>query len=440
MGTDPDFNRRDLWDAIEAGDYPTWELGLQLVPEEREHDFDFDLLDATKLIPEEEVPLRVVGRLELNRNPDNFFAETEQVAFHTANVVPGIDFTNDPLLQARNFSYLDTQLIRLGGPNFVQIPVNRPVAEVHHHQRDGYGQHRIDVSPVSYHPNTIGGGCPGLASFDEGAYRHYTERVDGRTIRKRSESFKDFYSQATLFWNSMSDWEQEHIVQAFSFELGKVQRRDIRERVLGELAHVDHGLTTQVAASLGLPAPPEAEPNHGRSSPALSQAGQPESPATRKVAVLAADGVDSGTVETVMEALRGEGAMCEVLAPHEGTLAGGLAVDRGLLTMASVLYDAVLVAGGRESVDALRSNGAAIRYVAEAYKHGKAIGALGEGVDLLREAPLNDAQLSENGLVAAAGVVTLALPSDELESFAAAFAHALGSHRNFGRKVELVPA
>jgi len=336
-----------------------------------------------------------VGRLELNRNPD-FFAETEQVAFHTANVVPGIDFTN-PLLQARNFSYLDTQLIRLGGPNSVQIPVNRPVAEVHHHQRDGYGQHRIDVSPVSYHPNTVGGGCPGLASIDEGAYRHYTERVDGRTIRARSESFKGFYSQATLFWNSMSDWEQDHIVEAFSFELGKVRRRDSRERVLGELAHVDHELTTRVATNLGLEAPPEAEPKHGRSSPALSQATQPESIGTRKIAVLAADGIDGGPLETVLEALRSEGASCEVLAPHEGTLEGGLGIDRGLLTMASVLYDAVLVAGGRAGVDALRSNGAAIRYVAEAYKHGKAVGAIGEGVDLLREAPSNDVRLSDNG-------------------------------------------
>jgi catalase len=439
-GADPDFNRRDLWESIEAGDFPTWDLAVQLVPEERENDFDFDLLDATKLVPEEEVPLRVVGRLELNRNPDNFFAETEQVAFHTANVVPGIDFTNDPLLQARNFSYLDTQLIRLGGPNFVQLPVNRPVAQVHHHQRDGYSQHRIDVSPVSYHPNTIAGGCPGLASLGEGAYRHYTERVDGRTIRARSESFKDFYSQATLFWNSMSEWEQNHIVDAFSFELGKVDRREIRERVLGELTHVDRELTARVAANLGLEAPPEVEPNHGRSSPALSQAGQPESVATRKVAVLAADGVDAGSVEAVLETLRGEGATCEVLAPHGGTLGGGVEVDRGLLTMASVLYDAVLVAGGRESVDTLRGNGAAIRYVAEAYKHGKAVGAIGEGVELLRDAPLNDARLSEDGLVAEHGVVTLASSDNGLDDFAAAFAYAIGKHRHFDRNLAVVPA
>jgi catalase len=440
-GADPDFNRRDLWEAIESGNGPEYELGVQLVPEEREHEFDFDLLDATKLIPEEDVPLRVAGRMKLDRNPDNFFAETEQVAFHTANVVPGIDFTNDPLLQARNFSYLDTQLIRLGGPNFAQLPVNRPVAQVHHHQRDGYGQHRIDVSPVSYHPNSIGGGCPALASFDEGAYRHYTERVDGQKIRKRSESFKDFYSQATLFWNSMSDWEQQHIADAFCFELGKVERPYIRERVVGNLAHVDHGLASQVAEGLGLPAPPEAEENHGRVSPALSQDDQPESAATRKVAVLAADGVDAASLQPVLEGLREQGAICEILAPHGGELKGGLQVDRALVTMASVLYDAVVVGGGRDSVEALRGNGTAVRYVAEAYKHAKPIAAIGEGVELLRGAPLNDARISDDGLVDSLGVVTLAAASNgDLAGFIAALTTAIAQHRHFDRRVDPVPA
>jgi catalase len=435
-GADPDFNRRDLWDAIEAGDYPTWDFAVQLVEEEREHDFDFDLLDATKIIPEEEVPLRVVGRMELNRNPDNFFAETEQVAFHTANVVPGIDFTNDPLLQARNFSYLDTQLIRLGGPNFVQIPVNRPVAEVHHHQRDGYAQHRIDVSPVSYHPNTIAGGCPGLASLDEGAFRHYTERVDGAKIRARSESFKDFYSQATLFWNSMSDWERDHIVAAYRFELGKVERREIRERTVDELAHVDHELATRVAEGLGLEPPPPAERNHGRSSPALSQADQPGGVATRKIAVLATDGVDAEPLAEVLERLREEGATCEILAPHDGELrtAGGgtLPVDRALPTMASVLYDALLVAGGGESVEALGSSGDAVHWVAEAYKHAKTVGALGEGIGLLERAPLGDGFRGQAGVVVG--------ENGDTDGFAAAFADALGRHRHFERAVELVPA
>ena len=190
-GKDPDFNRRDLWEAIESGDGPEYELAVQLVPEADEHRFDFDLLDATKIIPEEEVPLRPIGRMVLDRNPDNFFAETEQVAFHTANVVPGIDFTNDPLLQARNFSYLDTQLIRLGGPNFAQLPVNRPVAPVHHHQRDGYRQHRIDRGTAAYFPNSLGRGCPALSGLEEGGYVHYAERVEGRKVRERSESFKD---------------------------------------------------------------------------------------------------------------------------------------------------------------------------------------------------------------------------------------------------------
>jgi len=440
-GADPDFNRRDLWEAIEAGDYPEWEFAVQLVPEEREHDFGFDLLDATKIIPEEEVPLRVVGRMVLNRNPDNFFAETEQVAFCVQNVVPGIDFTNDPLLQARLFSYLDTQLIRLGGPNFAQLPVNRPVAEVHHHQRDGFAQHRIDVSPVSYHPNSIAGGCPHLASLDEGAYRHYTERVDGAKIRRRSESFADHYSQATLFYNSMSDWEKHHIAEAFQFELGKVQREPIRQRVVANLAHVDHGLATEVAAGLGLEPPPEAEPNHGRSSSALSQARQPRSVATRKVAVLAADGADAGPVQRVLEALREQGAVCEVLGPHGGSLEGGLSVDRPLQTMASVLYDAVLVAGGAASVEALSGNGTAMRYLAEAYKHGKPLAALGEGVEMLRQAPLDDARLSDNGLVAEHGVVTLAaVGPDELGDFAAALCQSIAEHRHFDRRVELVPA
>ena len=446
-GKDPDFNRRDLWDAIESGDYPEWELGVQLVPEGREHDFDFDLLDATKLIPEEEVPLRVVGRMVLDRNPDNFFAETEQVAFHTANVVPGIDFTNDPLLQARNFSYLDTQLIRLGGPNFAQLPVNRPVAEVHHHQRDGYGQHRVDSARVSYHPNSLGGGCPALAGMDEGAFRHYAERVDGHTIRKRSPSFEDHYSQATLFYNSMSEPEREHIADALSFELGKVETKAVRERVIENLNRVDHDLAAEVAANVGLEAPDEVEPNHGRSSPALSQAEQPRSVATRKVAVLVADGVDAATLDTVVEDLRGRGAICELLAPHDGELRSvgdeTVEADRGLLTMSSVLYDAVLVAGGEEAVDALLDNGEAVHYASEAYKHAKPVGALGDGVRLLRAAPLNGARLSENGLVDDCGVVTLASDSagaDELSAFAEAFASAIAEHRHFDRDVASVPA
>jgi catalase len=441
-GADPDFNRRDLWEAIESGHGPEYDLAVQLVPEAREHDFDFDLLDPTKIIPEEEVPLRVVGRMKLDRNPDNFFAETEQAAFCVQNVVPGIDFTNDPLLQARLFSYLDTQLIRLGGPNFAQLPVNRPVAEVHHHQRDGYGQHRIDTSPVSYHPNSIGGGCPHLASVEEGAFRHYTERIDGHVVRRRSESFADHYTQATLFYNSLSDWERQHLTEALQFELGKVEREHIRERMVEHLARIDSRLGSAVAEGLGLPAPARnGDAPNGRRSPALSQAEQPQSVATRKVAVLAADGADAASLAPVLEHLTAQGAICEVLAPHGGTLEGGVAVDRLIVTMASVLYDGVLVAGGAASAQTLAGNGGAMRYVAEAFKHAKPVAALGDGVELLREARLPGVRLSENGLVAEAGVVTLAQASgDDLEEFSSALCEAIAQHRHFDRELAAVPA
>ncbi|HEX3910100.1 MAG TPA: catalase [Solirubrobacteraceae bacterium] len=445
-GADPDFNRRDLWDSIEAGDYPTWDLGVQLVPEEQENDFDFDLLDATKLIPEEEVPLRIVGRLELNRNPDNFFAETEQVAFHTANVVRGIDFSNDPLLQARNFSYLDTQLIRLGGPNFVQLPINRPVAPVHHHQRDGYGQHRIDQSRVSYHPNSIGGGCPALSSFEDGGYRHFQERVDGQKIRKRSQSFADHFSQATLFWNSMSKWEKQHILDAFKFELGKVDREHIREGVVAHLAQVDGELAQAVAEGVGTTAPRTSSENHGRSSPALSQAGQPQVAATRRIAVLVADGVDADSLERALAPLREQGVVCELLAPRDGELqpssGSSLESDRVLTTMSSVLYDGVLIAGGEQSAQALLENGEAVHYASEAYKHAKPVGALGAGVRLLERSPIPDDALAERdvGLVEREGLITLAGDGDDLERFGTAFAQALAAHRHFERDIAAVAA
>ncbi|MFA9445560.1 catalase [Egicoccus sp. AB-alg6-2] len=446
-GKDPDFNRRDLWEAIEQGNHPVWELAVQLVPQADEHAFDFDLLDPTKIIPEEEVPLRPIGKMTLNRNPDNFFAETEQVAFHPGNVVPGIDFTNDPLLQGRLFSYLDTQLIRLGGPNFAQIPINRPVAEVHHHQREGYGQHRIDRGRGSYFPSSLGGAE--VATPEQGAYHHYEERVEGAKIRARSDSFDDHYSQATLFWNSMSDWEQQHIIDAFRFELGKVDTMHVRERMVDNLNHVDHRLAVEVAEGIGV-APPErpATDNHGRRSPALSQASQPSSVATRKVAVLAADGVDRSSLQPVLDHLAGAGATCEIVAPTDGSLrcAGDgepLPVDRAMNTMASVLYDAVLVAGGDDSVEGVRSKGELANWPLEAFKHAKPIAAIGSGVALLHELSLPGVELAgaEGGFVDDAGVVTLVGGgADELSTFASAFADAIAAHRHFDRPLALVRA
>ncbi|MEU8515059.1 catalase [Kitasatospora sp. NPDC048722] len=390
-GRDPDFHRRDLWEAIEAGHFPEWELGVQLIPEEDEFSYPFDLLDPTKLVPEELVPVRPVGRMVLNRNPENFFAETEQVAFHTANIVPGIDFTNDPLLQGRNFSYLDTQLIRLGGPNFSQLPVNRPLAEVRTNHRDGYGQQAIH-SGTSYEPNSVGGGCPmsmGGGRLAEGVFEHYQERVDGQAIRRRSPSFADHFSQAGLFWRSMADWEREHITAAFSFELGKVQDQAVRRRMVANLVHVDPELAVEVARRVGEPAPEPAPADGGgeagvRVSPALSLDNQRGTGiGTRKVAVLVTDGVDTDQVRAAQTRLRIEGATVQTLAPHGGSVPGrdaqGVAVDRALATTASVLYDAVVVPDG---TDALATDPDAVRFVAEALRHGKPLAVLGSGTTL----------------------------------------------------------
>lgn len=444
-GKDPDYNRRDLWEAIESGQFPEWELGVQLVAEEDEFKFDFDLLDATKIIPEEQVPVRPVGKMVLNRNPDNFFAETEQVAFHTANVVPGIDFTNDPLLQFRNFSYLDTQLIRLGGPNFTQLPINRPVAEVRTNQHDGYGQHAIPQGRTSYFKNSIGGGCPALA--DENVFRHYTERLDGQAMRKRAKSFENHYSQARMFWQSMSPVEAEHIVAAFAFELGKVEVPEIRSAVVGQLARVDGGLAAQVAAKLRLPEPPEEPVDDAAPvSPALSQIGVSDTIASRKIAVLAADGVDVVGTQRFIEQMSERGAMVEVLAPVaggmlEGGSGGELPVDRSFTTMASVLYDAVVVACGPRSVATLSDDGYAVHFVTEAYKHLKPIGAYGAGVDLLRTAGITNRLAEDTDVLNDQAVITTTAAADELpDRFVEEFEAALARHRCWERRTDPVPA
>ncbi|OBK38093.1 catalase HPII [Mycobacterium sp. 1245111.1] len=445
-GKDPDFNRRDLWDAIEAGQYPEWELGVQLVPESDEFNFAFDLLDATKIIPEEQVPVQPVGKMVLNRNPDNFFAETEQVAFCTANVVPGIDFTNDPLLQARNFSYLDTQLIRLGGPNFAHLPVNRPVADVRNNQRDGYGQTRIPVGKTSYYKNSLGGGCPALA--DENVFRHYTEKVEAHKIRQRASSFQDYYSQARMFWKSMSAVEAKHIVAAFAFELGHVETVEIRSRVIDQLNLVDHDLATRVAGELGLPVPAEQKVDDKMpASPALSQLRTvTDSIETRKVAVLAADGVDVRGVERLVEALRKRGAIAEVLAPTAGgTLAGGsggeIPVDRSFTSVASVLYDAVVVPCGPKAMETLGNDGYAVHFVTEAYKHLKAVAAFGAGIDLLRKAGVNESLADGEEVVTSAGVVSSTAAEDSLpDQFFDDFASELAKHRAWDRETDSVPA
>ncbi len=319
-GKDPDFNRRTLWEDIEKGDYPEWELGLQVIPENQQDSFDFDLLDPTKLVPEELVPVRVVGRMVLNRNPDNFFAETEQVAFHVGHVVPGIDFTNDPLLQGRLFSYTDTQLLRLSGPNFNEIPINRPLCPFHNNQRDAPHRQTINRGRASYEPNSIDGGWPKETppAARNGGFSTYHEPVSGSKLRKRADSFADHFSQAALFWHSMSEAEQAHIVAAYSFELSKVERQSIREREVNQiLLNIDPQLAARVAANVGVqlaaPANPAPQP---KPSPALSQmnllSGDIRS---RKVAILIADGVAESDVSDLRDALRQEGADAKLIAP-----------------------------------------------------------------------------------------------------------------------------
>jgi catalase len=453
-GKDPDFNRRDLWESIESGNFPEYELGVQLIDESDEFSFDdIDLLDATKLVPEEVVPVIPVGRMVLNRNPTNFFAETEQVAFCVGNVVPGIDFTDDPLLQARLFSYLDTQLTRLGGPNFAQIPINQPVAPVRNHQQDGFHQNAIPVGQANYHPNSLGDGCPVIAA-PTNAYVHFPERVDGVKQRRRSETFSDHYNQATLFWNSMSAWEKEHIVAAYRFELGKVTAPHIRELMVEHLNQIDHSLAVAVAAGLGVPAPVPGRANHGRLSPALSQESMPGSVGIvgRKVAILVADGVEAESVDVVRTALAEGGAAVELLAPVGGAVltATGetMPVARAMNTVASVLYDAVVVADGLESVGALVNDGYAVHFVAEAYKHAKALGVIGAGDRLVDAARLPvtepsdriDAPASKPMTGALDGVVILAPGDDNLAAFTEELVEAITSHRHYERPVDGIAA
>ncbi|MGB3151281.1 MAG: catalase, partial [Maribacter sp.] len=341
-GADSDFHRRDLWEAIEAGQFPEWELGLQIIPEADEHKFDFDILDATKLIPEETVPVQIIGRMVLDRNPDNFFAETEQVAFLPGNIVPGIDFTNDPLLQGRLLSYRDTQLSRLGSHNFHQLPINRPVIQAHTNQRDGHMQMDIPTGRTAYFPNTLGGGCPYLSTVDEGGFASYQERIDAEKIRTRSESFNDHFSQPALFYRSLASWEKKHVVDAYSFELGKCEHRPIQERMLWLIAQIDKSLAEQVSGKIGLNIPEEIEKpynqaigadaddsksqpikkkNYLESSPELSQANTKfDSIATRKIAFLIADGFDMESFETMKTALEKEDAVVKLVAPHGGTI------------------------------------------------------------------------------------------------------------------------
>ncbi|MEP6615413.1 MAG: catalase [Ginsengibacter sp.] len=408
-GKNSDFHRQDLFEAIESGAFPEWEFGIQVIPEKDEHKFDFDLLDPTKLVPEELVPVQRIGKLTLNRNPDNFFAETEQVAFHPGHIVPGIDFTNDPLLQGRLFSYTDTQLSRLGSPNFHEIPINRPVVPVHNNQRDGHMRQTINRGQTAHDPNAMANGCPFQAKMSEGGFASFTERIDAKKIRGRSASFFDHFSQATLFYNSQSEAEQNHIVNALRFELGKVKSEATRVRVLGLITQIDQTLARKVSEAIGVAVPKKPEQPMNRSfgadadprkfqsrtvkqaiekSAALSMANTiKDSIKTRQIAILTADGIDDAAVLKMKKALMAEGAMVKIIAPKLGDIkgmnGGTIKPDQTFLTSASVLFDAVYVPGGAAGIEALMAEADPLHFIDETYRHCKAIAVDGDGIDLL---------------------------------------------------------
>jgi catalase len=434
-GKDPDFHRRDLADAIAAGNFPEWELGVQIIEEADVGKFAFDILDSTKLIPEELVPVQRIGKMTLNRNPDNYFAETEQVAFHTGNLVPGIDVSDDPLLQGRMFSYVDTQLTRLGGPNFHEIPINRAVCPVHNMNRDGFHRQTIAKGRVNYQPSSID--APPIAEMpvSQGGFASFAQPLTGPKLRQRSESFADHYSQATLFWQSQTPPEQQHIVEALQFELAKVAVAAVRLRMLSNLANVDATLAARVAAVLGVAVPAASARTPARRyapSPALSMLarGNPASASGRKVAVLAADGVDSAGLQAMKSALAAAGVTVKVLAPHLGTLSGSggsVAVDELIVTMPSVVFDAVYVAGGAASLAALRASGDAVHFVREAFKHAKAISTPADGAEFLLAAGV----LAPGAAARPAGVTVGGSAADG--ALAAAFLADIGAHRHWAR-------
>jgi catalase len=456
-GKNADFHRQDLWEAIEMGNFPEWELGVQIIPNEDENKYEFDLLDATKLVPEELVPVVIVGRMVLNRNPDNFFTETEQIAFHPGHIVPGIDFSNDPLLQGRLFSYTDTQLSRLGSPNFHEIPINRSIAPVHNNQRDGHMRQEINTGRVNYHPNSLGGGCPYQAKVSEGGFSSFNERIDSHKIRARSESFNDHFGQAKLFFNSQTPTEKSHIVKALRFELGKVETTAIRVRMLGLLSQVDQKLAEQVAVGLGatVPAQPEKPMNHGvspedemglqesqtaeqsiTSSDALTMINNPTNSntiASRKVAIICMEGVSEVCVSNMKAALLKEDAKGIIIAPHLGSVTteenGALTVDLSFLTASSVLFDAVYIPHGSNAAK-LSNSDAVNEFINDAYKHCKVIAADGEGQKVIMQSYFaSKIDANDTGII---------VTNDKgSQQFAQQFIAAMSKHRVWEREENL---
>lgn len=421
-GKDPDFHRRDLWEAIDAGNYPEWELGVQIVDAGQEADLGFDILDPTKLIPESQIPVQLIGKMVLNRNVENFFSETEQIAFHPGHLVPGIDFSNDPLLQGRLFSYTDAQFSRLGGANFHELPINSSVCPIHNFQRGGLHRQAISKGRASYEPNTLGNGTEFRVDGTAQGFQSYPTPLDETKIRHRNRLFDDHFSQAKLFWNSQSPPEKEHIVAAFKFELSKVDTPEIRQRMVDNLAHVDFKLAVRISGALGI-STPDPKAAAGRlgfrdfcvtskvdQDLALSMVGRPGgSIKTRKVAILVVDGVEAPPLRRLLLDLTEAGAVCRLVGPHLGTVSTvgnrQLVVNHTFGTMPSVMFDAVIIPGGKISTTTLCGMGEAVHFVLEAYKHCKTICAVDDGVQLLQTLGFNAGKNPEMVTKPTAGVL-----------------------------------
>ncbi|KAL6792085.1 catalase-like domain-containing protein [Trichoderma sp. SZMC 28012] len=457
-GQDPDFHRKDLMEAIDNGVYPKWKFGIQTIEESNEDDFDFDILDATKVWPEDLVPIRYIGELELNKNVDEFFTQTEQVAFCTGHVVPGIGFSDDPLLQGRNFSYFDTQLSRLG-TNWQELPINKPVCPVMNFNRDGAMRHTISKGKVNYWPNRFEAQPP--ATKEEGGYVDYPERVVGIKERAKSAKFKDHFSQAQLFFNSLSEIEKSHMLAAFSFELSHCDEPIVYERLVKRLADIDLGLAQSVGKMVGGAVPDKAgQANHGKKAKGLSQMEYlPDEPiiASRRIGIIVADGYDPIAFNAIYGAIQGAKAVPLVIGTHrsetfadgESQSGKGIVPDHHLEGQRSTMFDALFVPGGKQAIETLSKNGRALHYIREAFGHLKAIGATGEGVLLVEKALQLPTVVTsnDNEAVESYGVVTLKSVHPErlgelvsaaknAKGFLDKFVYAISVHRCWEREID----
>lgn len=461
-GQDPDFHRKDLMEAIDNKAFPKWEFAIQVIPDEKEHDFDFDILDATKVWPEDQVPLRVIGEMELNRNVDEFFTETEQAAFCTSHIVPGIDFSDDPLLVGRNFSYFDTQISRLG-INWEELPINRPVCPVFNHNRDGQSRHKITQGTVNYWPNRFDAGHP--AGPNEGGFQSFPARIAGIKQRAFSDKFREHHAQAQLFWNSMSEHEKLHIVKALSFELDHCDDPTVYHRLAGKrLAEIDLKLAQTVSETVGAPIPSHAlKHNHGKRAPRLSQLEfSPKVPTieSRKIAIIIGNGYDPIAYSAIKAAALAAGAIpltvgvkrCTIYADGETReTSRGVMPDHQYDGQRSTMFDATFVPGGSH-IPVLIKNGQFRHWIAESFGHLKAIGATGNAVDLIKHSlkdveGLQVSSANTSDTVEWYGVVTAGKQKPgsfgegvkilrDARDFVGQFFYQISQHKNYRRELD----